>query len=109
MTEQQEVRLRLSMPDEWTLEHWSRYNSGRQELIARARERKETPDNLTVEYYGAKALIDSGYVRLEGEAEAVAKAKAMLAVQSPPLSFVGFLNREVANKIEEAFDIPVSF
>lgn len=107
--QQQEARLRLSMPDEWTLEHWRRFNGGRQEFINKARAANEFADNLTANFYGARALIDSGYVKFEGDPDAVQKAKAMVASSSPVLSFVGFLDREVADKIESAFDIPASF
>lgn len=107
--QQQEARLRLSMPDEWTLEHWRRFNGGRQEFINKARAANEFADNLTANFFGVKALIDSSYVRLEGDPEAVQKAKAMVASASPPLSFVGLLDREVADKIEAAFDTPASF
>lgn len=105
----QEARLRLSMPDEWTLEHWRRFNGGRQEFIDKSRAAKEFADNLTANYYGVKALIESGYVRIEGIEDAVIKAKAMLAQASPPLSLMGFLDREVADKIESAFETPPSF
>lgn len=110
MTDQpKEARLRLSMPEEWTLEHWQKFNGGRQEYIAKARAQSAFADNMTADYHGAKALIDSSYIRFEGDAEAVAKAKAMLALPSPPLAFIGFINKMVGSKIEAAFDTPLSF
>lgn len=110
MTEsQKEERLILTTPDEWTLDHWRCFNAGRQVFIEKARAAKEYADNLTANYYGVKALIESGYVHFIGAEDAVDKAKKMLAMVSPPLSMMGFLDRKVADRIEAAFDTPPSF
>lgn len=111
MTDQPNPPPRLSMllPEEWTLEHWQRYNAGRQEFAARQRAASQIADNLTADYHGAKALIESGFVRFEGDDAAVIKAKEMLSKASPPLAFIGFINKTVVSKIEAAFDTPLSF
>ena len=100
--QQQEARLRLSMPDEWTLEHWRRFNGGRQEFINKARAANEFADNLTANFFGVKALIDSSYVRLEGDRRPYRKPRRWSRQRRRRFLFVGLLDREVADKIEAA-------
>ena len=100
--------IKVTLPDEWTLRHWQTYGTAQQEYIRKCREKSLIADSGSSKYFGAKALVDEGFVHFDGDEAAVTQCKAWLSSDAPPLKWVGWLNRAVGDVIEEAFFVPLA-
>ena len=57
-----EISIKISFPDVFTLDHWQTYSNGRAEYVDGCKKNNANPDNLLARYFGALALIKAARI-----------------------------------------------
>lgn len=109
---QDEVKatLHFTYPPAWLLSHWQAYSEAQQRYVTTTRRRGMQADGMSLKFYGAKALIEGGFVHVTCDAspELATKFLSYVSGENPPLSVIGILNDHVCGEIEAAFDLPLA-
>src|SRR5258708_28005117 len=106
------MQLTISLPDCWTVGHWTTYVNGRSAYIAACEHDSTPPNAYLADYYGALALIRAGIVHVRGVEQISQQITEILARPDQSLTdlaVIGLVVREIACPIEAALTLPLDF
>lgn len=95
------IAAKISLPDVWTVRHYSIYQDGQRRYNAPILEAKGIPLPINSRYYGCMALVDAGIVKIPPELKTMLEAKQF---DDLPVGLIANVNRLIGYALEAEFD-----